>query len=76
MTATIDQLIDQHSGRGLSQESGVSTVEDLFNAAYADVTDLRTKLVVVATMLDAEGTLGGGYVTAATPATQQLLKGT
>jgi hypothetical protein len=40
-----------------------------------DITDLRTKLLAVCTMLDAEAGLGGGYVAAGTPAAQALTKG-
>lgn len=74
MSKTIDQLLGD-GGRGISRESGVDPMKDLFDAAADDLTEVRDKIVVLATMLDAEGTLGGGYVTAATPAVANLVKG-
>ena len=74
MAKTIDQLLGD-GGRGISRESGVDPLKDLFDAAADDLTEVRAKIVVLATMLDAEGTLGGGYVTAATPAAANLVKG-
>jgi|GEM_PF-5296305 len=73
--ATIDAQLDQHGGRGQSKESGVSTYKELYEAAVDDLTELRAKIIVLATMLDAEGTLGGGYVAAATPDALTLVKG-
>lgn len=39
--ATIDQLIDEHVGRGESKESGVATIKDLFNGIADDLTALN-----------------------------------
>jgi hypothetical protein len=55
--------------------SGEPSLAEALRAAVDDITDLRAKLAAVAVLLDAEGALGGGYVTAATPATQKLTKG-
>jgi hypothetical protein len=76
MTATIDQLIDEQPGRGESKESGVSTELELWNALFDDLTDMRTKFGTLLTQLDAEGTLGGGYVSGNALATATLAKGT
>lgn len=55
-TATIDQLVDQFPGRGESKESGVSTELELWNAAYADITDLRAKFAALLAKLDTDFT--------------------
>lgn len=85
MTATIDQLMDQHSGRGESQESGVSTDLELWNALHAELQDLRTKYAALLAKLDTDFTAQNAAVTgsqldtdyAATQglAPAQLLKG-
>ncbi len=75
MTATIDQLIDEQPGRGESKESGVSTELELWNALFDELTDLRAKHASLLVQLDAEGTLGGGYVAGNAHAARQLLKG-
>ena len=75
--ATIDQLLgDGGMGRGVSKESGVDNLVELFNAAADDLTELRTQFVALLTQLDTEGGLGGGYVAGFTPAALTLVKGT
>lgn len=74
--ATIDQLLgDGGQGRGVSRESGVDPLVDLFNAAADDLTELHSKVTGLMVALDAEGALGGGYVAGFTPAAQTLVKG-
>ena len=85
MTATIDQLLDEHSGRGESKESGVSTDRELWNAAQEDIADLRTKFAALLAKLDADFTaqnaavagsqLDVDYAATQALAAQQLLKG-
>jgi hypothetical protein len=74
MAKTIDQLLGD-GGRGLSRESGVDPVKDLFDAAADDLTEIRTQFVALLTQLDTEGGLGGGYVAGFTPAALTLVKG-
>lgn len=83
--ATIDKLIDQHSGRGLSKESGVATVRELFEAAVDDMTELRTQFVALLAKLDVDFTaqnlavgssqLDEDYASTLTPSALTLLKG-
>lgn len=74
MSKTIDQLLGD-GGRGISRESGVDPMKDLFDAAADDLTEIRTKFVALLTQLDTEGGLGGGYVAGFTPAALNLVKG-
>jgi hypothetical protein len=73
MSKTIDELLGD-GGRGLSRESGVDPVKELFDAAADDLTELNTQFVALLTQLDTEGGLGGGYVAGFTPAAQTLVK--
>jgi len=74
--ATIDQLLgDGGQGRGVTRESGVDPLVDLFNATVDDLTELRTQFIALLTQLDTEGGLGGGYVAGFSPAALTLVKG-
>jgi hypothetical protein len=74
--ATIDQLLGNGGqGRGISSESGVDTLVALFNAVVDDLQANVTNLTALMIKLDGEAQLGGGYVTAHTPAALTLVKG-
>ena len=73
MSKTIDELLGD-GGRGMSRESGVDPVKELFDAAADDITEIHTKMTALMVALDAEGGLGGGYVAGFTPAAQTLVK--
>lgn len=73
--AKIDELMSQHAGRGASKESGVSTYEDLFRAALADLTELRGQFVALLQKLDDDSADTGGdsnYEATLTPAALAL----
>jgi len=63
-----------HGGNGHTDGDDVPLALALQDTAD-DLSELRSKVIVLATKLDAEITLGGGYVTAATPATMKTVNG-
>ena len=50
--AKIDQLMDEHGGRGESKESGVSTEKELFNAIKVDLAGITTATIASADATD------------------------
>ena len=77
MTATIDQALHDHGGRGESKESGISTEQDLWNARHAELADIRAQNAALLAKLDADaGVTDADYSTTVNLAAPQLLKGT
>lgn len=71
----IDEVMDQHSGRGLSSESGVPTLKDLLIATQSDLAELRAQYIALLQKLDADaGDTGGDndYESVLTPAALNL----
>lgn len=74
--ATIDKQLDQQVGRGLSKESGVSTVRELFEATVDDLTEFRTQFIAALTKLDNDaGVTDTDYASTLSPAALTLVKG-
>lgn len=63
-----------HGGKGHTDGDDLPLAH-AFQDAADDLTELRSKVIVLATMLDAELTLGGGYVAAATPTAMKTVNG-
>ena len=75
--ATIDQLLDEHAGMGLSTENGVDTFKVLFNATADDLAALRTSIVGITAQLDLDaGVTDTDYAANHDPAATSLVKGT
>lgn len=75
MASVIKQKFGSGGANLPPSAGGEPTLAQALRDAADDMTELRAHFQAILAKLDTEGALGGGYVTAGTPAAQKLTKG-